>query len=108
MLVFFDLKSSDVMVASIHTTFENSQGIEDKSMININDFSLIYLRKSDERKFLVRYVTKLDLILIDSVSGDVLKMSEAKVRRRFRPDKISNKANKKRRPFMNFGKKRIA
>jgi hypothetical protein len=77
-------------------------------MINVDDFNLIYFRKTDKRKFLVKYVTKLDLILIDSVTGEVLRMSEMKVRTRFRPDKITNKANRKRRPFMNFGRRRIA
>lgn len=77
-------------------------------MINVEDFNLIYFRKADERKFLVRYVTKMDLILIDSLTGEVHRLTEMKVRTRFRPDKANNKRNKKRQPFMNFGKKRIA
>jgi hypothetical protein len=77
-------------------------------VININDFYLIYIRRTDGRKFLGRYITKLDLMLLDSETGEVLRISEMKMRRRFRPDKVSNKANKRKRPFINFGRKRIA
>jgi len=76
-------------------------------MVNVKDFNLIYFRKSDGRKFLVRFITKRDLVLIDTVTGEVLRLTEMKVRMRFRPDKISNKKNKKKRPFINFGKRRI-
>jgi hypothetical protein len=47
-------------------------------------------------------------MLLDSETGEVLRISEMKMRRRFRPDKVSNKANKRKRPFINFGRKRIA
>jgi hypothetical protein len=77
-------------------------------MINLLDFNLIYFRKEDERKFLVRLITKDDYVLIDTVTGDLLRMTLSVMRRRFRPCHRLNKLNKKRRPVMNFGRRRIA
>jgi hypothetical protein len=75
-------------------------------VVDLTKFNLIYFRKTDGRKFLVRYVTKQDLILIDTTTGDLLRLTEMKVRTRFRPDKVNNKANRKKRPFINFKRKR--
>jgi hypothetical protein len=77
-------------------------------MINLEDFNLIYLRKEDSRKYLVRHVTKYDSVAIDSVTGEVQRLTWYYLAKLFRPDLKSNKANKKKMRFMNFGKKRIA
>ena len=77
-------------------------------MIDLNDFNLIYLRKEDGRKYLVRHVTKYDSVIIDSVTGEVKRMTWYYLAKLFRPNTEANKANKKKMRFMNFGKKRIA
>ena len=77
-------------------------------MIDLEDFNLIYLRKEDARKFLVRHVTKYDAVIIDSVTGEIHRLTWYYLAKLFRPDLKSNKANKKRPRFMNFGKKRVA
>jgi hypothetical protein len=73
-------------------------------MVNIRDYNLIYLRISDGRKFLVKYATKIDMIFLDSVTGEVLRLTQSFARRRYKPDKVANKVNKKQ-VFLNFGKK---
>jgi hypothetical protein len=77
-------------------------------MIDLKQFNLVYFRKADGRKFLVWKQNKIDTILVDTETGEVLRMSETKMRMYYRPDKKMNKVNKKKRPFMNYGKKRIA
>lgn len=77
-------------------------------MINLDDFNLIYLRKEDEVKFLVRHVTKYDSVIIDSVTGIVSRITWYYLAKSYRPDVQTNKLNKKKMKFMNFGKKRIA
>jgi hypothetical protein len=75
--------------------------------IDLSEYNLIYFRRVDRRKFLVRHITKMNWRLIDSVTGDILDMTESKAKPRFVPDKKTNRLNKKKRPFMNFGKKRV-
>lgn len=78
-------------------------------MIDLTSFNLIYIRKQDNRKFLCKNVTKYDYVLIDTTSGELLKdVSQYELRKSYRPDKKVNKINKKKRPFFNFGKNRVA
>lgn len=73
-------------------------------MVNVSDFNLIYIRRIDGRKFLVKYATKIDMIFLDSVTGEILRLTQTYARRRYKPDKVSNKINRKR-IFINYGKK---
>ena len=73
-------------------------------MVNVSDFNLIYLRRIDGRKFLVKYATKIDMIFLDSVTGEILRLTQTYARRRYKPDKVANKINRKR-IFINYGKK---
>lgn len=77
-------------------------------MINLEDFNLIYFRKSDEVKFLVKHVTKYDSVIIDSTTGIITRITWYYLAKFYRPDVKSNKLNKKKMKFINFGKKRIA
>jgi len=77
-------------------------------MIKLEDFNLIYLRKEDSRKYLVRHVTKYDSVIIDSVTGDVFRVTWYFLTKLYKRDKVSNKRNKKRPRFINFGRKRCA
>lgn len=62
-------------------------------MIDLTTYNLIYFRKSDERKFIGKMITKLNRKLIDSVTGEVLNVTEYQLRRDFRPDKKTNGKN---------------
>jgi hypothetical protein len=77
-------------------------------MIDLSEFNLIYLRKEDDRKYLVRHVTKYDSVAIDSVTGEIMRLTWYYLSKSFRPDIKTNKANKKKMRFINFGKKRIS
>lgn len=77
-------------------------------MIDLKTFNLIYVRKKDGRKFLVKNVTKYDYRVIDTVTGEVFNLSQYQLRTSYSPAKKVNKVNKKKRRFMNFGKKRVA
>lgn len=74
-------------------------------MIDLSDFNLIYLRKEDGRKFLVRHVTKYDSVIICAYTGIITRLTWYYLAKDYRPAQV-NKLNKKR-AFMNFGKKRI-
>jgi len=74
-------------------------------MIDLNDFNLIYLRKVDGVKFLVRHVTKYDSMIICSLTGIISRLTWYYLAKDYTPSK-ANKKNKKRH-FMNFGKKRL-
>lgn len=76
-------------------------------MIDVSTFNLIYVRKEDSRKFLVRQITKLNFVALDSVTGQVLRLSQHMLRTFYRPMKEVNKHNG-RRYFMNYGRRRIA
>lgn len=76
--------------------------------IDLSTFNLVCTRNSDGRKFIYKYKTKMDIRLIDCESGKVLDLSQAIFRKNFTPDEETNKRNKKRPSFMNFGKRRIA
>jgi hypothetical protein len=77
-------------------------------MINLKDFNLIYLRKEDDRKYLVKHVTKYDSVVIDSVTGDVTRITWYFLTKLYKRDGKSNKRNKKRPRFINFGRNRCA
>lgn len=76
--------------------------------INLDSYNLICTRNEDGRKFLYKYVTKMDVRCIDSETGEILSLTQAKFRSRFTPDSKSNKRNKKRPFFMNYGRERVA
>ena len=77
-------------------------------MIDLSTFNLVYLRKSDGQMFLVKLVTKVNYRIINSSDGKIDDISEAKLKRWYSPVRELNRVNKKRPPFMNYGRKRIA
>jgi hypothetical protein len=76
--------------------------------IDLSTFNLICTRNSDGRKFIYKYITKLNLKLIDTVTGEVLELSQAMFRKDYTPDGKANGANRKKPRFINFGRKRVA
>jgi hypothetical protein len=77
--------------------------------IDLESYNLVYVRKLDGRKFLCKSVSKYDYRLIDTITGELIKdVTQYELRKLYRPSKKVNKRNKKKRQFMNFGKKRVA
>jgi hypothetical protein len=74
-------------------------------VVDLSTFNLIYYRKSDNRKYLVKRITKLDFVMIDTVSGFVMPITQSKLRSRYYPDKKLNGINKLKRLYMDFSNK---
>lgn len=66
---------------------------EDKEYLE--EFNLLYLRKSDKVKFLAKRITSSDYVIINSESGKVTQITRAKLRSGYHPIKALNKKNKK-------------
>ena len=71
----------------------------DASKVDVTTYNLIYIRKSDRRKFLGKLITKLDRKLIDSETGDILEITEYRLRKEYQHDKKNNAKNKNCKNF---------
>lgn len=60
---------------------------------DLSTYNLIYLRKSDKRKFLGKMITKMNRKLIDSVTGEVISLNEYRLRKDYEPVIKFNKGN---------------
>lgn len=75
--------------------------------VDLTLFNLVYTRDNDKRIFLCRSITRMDYLLIDSVSGETLRLTKAKLNRWYSPVKELNRVNKRRQWLINYGRKRI-
>jgi hypothetical protein len=73
--------------------------------IDLSTYNLIYKRRSDGRKFLGKMITKLNRRVIDSVTGEVIDLSEYKLRRDFKSLIRTNRENMKK-TFSRFSNRR--
>ena len=63
--------------------------------VDFESFNLIYFRKEDKVKFLVKRITCDDYVVIDSEKGTIEKINRYTLRKLFIPNKKVNKINKK-------------
>ena len=78
-----------------------------EKVIDLALYNLVYTRDSDKRVFLCRSITRMDYALIDTVTGDDLRLTKAKLNRWYSPVKELNRVNKRRQWLINYGRKRI-
>jgi spermidine synthase len=70
-------------------------------MVDLQKFNLIYFRIEDGRKFLVRHITKYDSVVIDSVTGEIERLTWYFLTKLYKRDGKANKRNKKRPFYLN-------
>lgn len=61
--------------------------------IDLSTYNLIYKRRSDGRKFLGKMITKLNRRVIDSVSGEVIDLTEYRLRKEYQAVEKANRRN---------------
>lgn len=77
-------------------------------MIDLAQYNLVYTRNVDQRKFLVRLITKMNYSAIDTQTGEVLRLTQARLKRDFKPVKELNKINRKKRVYLQFGRRKAS
>lgn len=87
---------------------EKEEAKKSTKVVDLSNYNLVYKRKSDDRKFLVRAITKMDYSVIDTVTGKEEKMTQAKLKSRMKPVKEVNKRNKKRPLYLSYARKKAS